>query len=465
MPRHHITCERSCERRCEGTGTLSKGNGLKVTYFGQACTLIEAAGRKILVDPWLTEGAYFGTWFHTHLLGDVGVSPAVLPRNLDYVFLSHEHQDHVDPETIRHMSPDVPVLICKFPSDRFKRYLQSLGLRNIQECPPGEERDLGDGLKVTILGTAEYTNDSAIFVEAEGCRLFNETDCKPSFQDLEKVAAKGIDIGLYMFSGANWFPMLYDYDDQRMLELIKRRRAGLLKGLVQRVRSTRPRIAVPGAGPCTVLDPALMHLNSEERGIFIDPRLALEALTRAELPAEGLYLAASDVWDSRTGYERRSGDCSLRPRMEYLREASSRLAGEILRRRAEEPPAGSDFGACFESYFGERIAAQSPAMRRRIGARVGFRVSGPRGGEWTLDFNAPDRRYVKQELASDWTYRIDVEDKLLYPFVSGRMEFLEDLFLSLRVGLARRPDEYNEPLYHFFYDPDPKRLHDRYENH
>src|SRR6476659_7657079 len=100
---------------------------MRVTYYGQACTLIEAAGRKILVDPWLTEGAYFGTWFHTHLLSDVGVSPAVLPRDLDYLFLSHEHQDHVDPETIKHLPADVPVLICKFPSDRFKRYLQSLG--------------------------------------------------------------------------------------------------------------------------------------------------------------------------------------------------------------------------------------------------------------------------------------------------------------------------------------------------
>ena len=41
---------------------------MRVTYYGQACTLVEAAGKKILTDPWLTEGAYFGTWFHTHIL-------------------------------------------------------------------------------------------------------------------------------------------------------------------------------------------------------------------------------------------------------------------------------------------------------------------------------------------------------------------------------------------------------------
>src|SRR4029079_7271250 len=149
------------------------------------------------------------------------------------------------------------------PSARFKTYLQSLGLTNVQEVPPGVEQDFGDGFKVTIIGTAEYTNDSAIVVEGDGCRVFNETDCKPSFQDLEREAAKGIDLGFYMFSGANWYPIQYDYDDATMLELVKRRRASLLKSFVQRVRSTKPKIVVPGAGPCTVLDPAWMDLNTE----------------------------------------------------------------------------------------------------------------------------------------------------------------------------------------------------------
>ena len=169
--------------------------GLKVTYYGQACTLVEAEGRKILVDPWLTDGAYFGTWFHTQLLQDVGVSPSSLPKDIDYVFLSHEHEDHADPATLKSLPPDVPVLICRFPSDRFKRHLGNLGLRDIREVPSGEELDLGGGLKITIFGTAEYTNDAAVLIEGDGCRLFNETDCKPSFQDLEKAAARGIDIG------------------------------------------------------------------------------------------------------------------------------------------------------------------------------------------------------------------------------------------------------------------------------
>jgi UDP-MurNAc hydroxylase len=436
-----------------------------VTYLGQACTLVEAAGRKIVTDPWLTEGAYFGTWFHTHLLADAGVSPATIPADVDYVFLSHEHQDHVDPDTLRTLRPDVTVLICKFPSDRFKRFLQGIGLTNIRECVSGQEMDLGDGLKVTIIGTAEYTNDSAIVIEADGVRVFNETDCKPSFHDLEREAAKGIDLGFYMFSGANWFPILYDYDEATMADQIQRRRATLLKSFVKRVRSTKPKMVVPGAGPCTVLDPERLYLNTAERGIFVDPLLATSAVEQAELPSKPLYMAVSDVWDSRTGFEPHAPAHLRRPRMDYLRDASARMAGEIASKRRAETAAGSDLGSKFAAYFGERVAAQSEAMRRKIAAKVAFHVTGPQGGDFTIDFTASDRNYVREGIAPDWTYRIEAEDKLVYPFVSGKLEFLEDLFLSLRVRLARRPDQYNELLYHWLYDPDPERLHDRYEKH
>src|SRR5207249_5192663 len=100
-------------------------------------------------------------------------------------------------------------------------------------------------------------------VEGEGSKLLNETDCKLSYADLERLGQQGIDIGFYMFSGANWYPMMYDYPEHIQLELVSRRRRSLLRSMVQRVKLTRPRVAVPSAGPCMVLDPERLWLNSE----------------------------------------------------------------------------------------------------------------------------------------------------------------------------------------------------------
>jgi UDP-MurNAc hydroxylase len=438
---------------------------MRVTYYGQACILIEAAGMKILTDPWLTEGAYFGTWFHTHLLADAGVSPDFFPKDIDYLFLSHEHEDHVDPETLRHFSPNVPVLICKFPTPRLRHYLESLGLRNIREFPSGQEVKLAGALSVTIFSTAEYTNDAALLVEGDGSRLLNETDCKLGYSDLHRIGQRGIDIGFYMFSGANWYPMMYDYPPDIQKDFVQKRRRSLLRSLVQRVKLTRPRVAVPAAGPCSVLDPELLWLNSDDRGIFIDPKEAIAALETANLGVEPLYMAATDVWDNSMGVERSAPEGFRIPRQDYVREASRRLAPRIRADQAAQPPAGSDLPSRLAKHFNALVSAQTPAVRRRINAKLALVVTGCQSGAWTIDFASNGCEYVREGLTSDWTYKIEAEDKLLYPFLTGERQFFEHLLLSLRVRLARRPDEYNEPLYHFLYDPDPERLHNWYASH
>ncbi len=438
---------------------------MRVTYFGQACTLIEAGSRKILTDPWLTEGAYLGTWFHTHLLADAGVTPETCPKDVDFLFLSHEHRDHLDVATLRHFRSDIPLLLCKFATPKLRCYLEQLGFTNIRETEPGEEMDLGDGVKATILATAEYTNDSALLVEHEGCRLFQETDCKLGYSDLERLGERGIDIGFYMFSGANWYPMLYDYPPEIQLDLIRRRRRALLRGFVQRVKLTKPRFAVPSAGPCTVLDPEKLWLNTAERGIFVDPDLAIQALRDSGLPSEPLYMAASDSWDSRRGFEPNAPAVFRMPREQYIAEASEKMAPSIAAARSAEHPASRELPNLLPKHFNELVAAQTASVRKRINAKLAFVVSGPQGGEWTVDFTAPGPDYVREGLLPDWTYKIEVEDKLLSPFVTGQEPFFEDLLLSLRFRVARSPDQYNEPLYHFLYEPDPEKLHNWYAKH
>ena len=176
-------------------------------------------------------------------------------------------------------------------------------------------------------------------------------------------------------------------------------------------------------------------------------------------------MAATDVWDSTTGIERHAPGAFRRPRRDYIREASERLAPQIRAARAAEPVAGPDFPAQLVSFFNEIVGGISPDLRQRIGARLGIVATGTHGGEWTVDFNAPGPQFVSQGLDPDWTYRMDVDAGLLHPFVAGDMPFFEDLLLSFRVKLARRPDVYNEPLYHFLYEPNPQKLQNWYATH
>lgn len=435
---------------------------MRITYFGQACTLTEAGGLKILTDPWLTEGAYFGTWFHTHLLADAGVTLENFPKDVDYIFLSHEHQDHFDQMALSRFPRTVPILICRFATTKFRNCIRSLGFENIREVESGQPLKLENDVSVTIFQTVEYTNDSAILIEHDGVRMFNETDCKLAFSDLQRLGALGIDIGFYMFSGANWYPMMYGYPDDQMRLLSQRRRASLLRSLLERVRVTKPRVAVPAAGPCTVLHPDMLWLNSEDRGIFIDPALAVDALQRTHLATQPLYMLATDVWDSASGFQPIAPAPLRISRAEYLQCASERMRSGILAARSLEAGAHPDVTSLVAKYFDDAVSSQTELVRRAINAKLAIVIEGPRGGSWTIDFTREGPEFVCEGLLPDWNYKIEVEDKLISSFVTGQEPFFEDLLLSLRCRCARRPDTFNEPLYHFLYEPDPQKLHDWY---
>ena len=99
---------------------------MKVTYIGHACMMMESAGTRILMDPWLTDPTYHGTWWHYPPL-EIGVRD--LPK-LDYLYVSHEHPDHFDPPTLRQLDKDVHVVIPNFKRKRFRdRREHGLGLR------------------------------------------------------------------------------------------------------------------------------------------------------------------------------------------------------------------------------------------------------------------------------------------------------------------------------------------------
>ncbi|MFC7138114.1 MBL fold metallo-hydrolase [Halobaculum litoreum] len=69
---------------------------MKVTYLESAAILIETEDAEILCDPWLLDGAYYGSWAHYP-------EPSFEPEDfahVDYIYVSHVHPDHFHPPTL-----------------------------------------------------------------------------------------------------------------------------------------------------------------------------------------------------------------------------------------------------------------------------------------------------------------------------------------------------------------------------
>src|ERR1700688_3810464 len=67
------------------------GEGIRWRYFGHACILIEAAGVTILLDPVLS---------YTYEADISRYTYEDLPERIDFVLITHNHQDHVLFETL-----------------------------------------------------------------------------------------------------------------------------------------------------------------------------------------------------------------------------------------------------------------------------------------------------------------------------------------------------------------------------
>jgi L-ascorbate metabolism protein UlaG (beta-lactamase superfamily) len=84
---------------------LSKppSKGLKATWLGHATVLLEIDGSRLLTDPVLSERAS-----PFHFVGPKRFHPSPIPleelTGIDAVIVSHDHYDHLDEPTIRHLA-------------------------------------------------------------------------------------------------------------------------------------------------------------------------------------------------------------------------------------------------------------------------------------------------------------------------------------------------------------------------
>ncbi len=105
-------------------GGASRG---RITFLGHSTMLIEIDDLRILTDPVLREG-----------VGPVRRQvQAILPalfEDLDAVFISHGHHDHLDPPSLRKI-PGKPTLIVP---KGFGRLAAKTGLGPVEEVEPGD---------------------------------------------------------------------------------------------------------------------------------------------------------------------------------------------------------------------------------------------------------------------------------------------------------------------------------------
>ena len=320
---------------------------MKLTYLQSATVIVENNGVKILCDPWLVDGVYYGSW---EQYPPYDFKPEKFD-DLDYIYISHIHPDHGDSSTLSQLRKDIPVLIHNFPEKFLKRRIENMGFE-VTELPHDKRVHLKKNTFINI--SAADDCDPAVCGKFFGCSIYQSKNSSPTtnqidtmcvidnneevivnvndcpFEMANHIASKikrsypNIDLLLLGYSGASAYPHCYELPLQEKLIEVSKKRESRWSSAENYINLFKPKFFMPFAGRYT-LGGKLYELNVY-RG---EPELEEsfdELITRVDQNKHKGFLLNSDRWfDISTGAQSKPYQrINLDEKMKYVKEVLSK---------------------------------------------------------------------------------------------------------------------------------------------
>jgi L-ascorbate metabolism protein UlaG (beta-lactamase superfamily) len=132
-----------------------QGKAMRTRYFGHACILVEAPGVSILSDPVLSYEYHADLPRYTY---------SDLPDRIDYVVITHNHQDHVLLETLIQLRHKIGAVVVPrgggggLQDPSLRLVLQRIGFRNVIEIDEMETIEIEGGTLTGIPFMGEHSD-------------------------------------------------------------------------------------------------------------------------------------------------------------------------------------------------------------------------------------------------------------------------------------------------------------------
>jgi UDP-MurNAc hydroxylase len=432
---------------------------MQITFIGHAGIFIETNYGSILCDPWFNP-AYFASWFPFPSNEQVDKGKLRQPT---YLYLSHQHHDHFDPRFLReHVSKETTVILPDFPLPLLERALREIGFTKFIPMKNYQTRDLG-GLRLISVAMVAPTDgplgDSSLIVNDGETRIFNQNDSRPI--DLDILADFGpYDAHFVQFSGAIWYPMVYQFPQKMKDTLGRKKRENEMARALNYIKHLDASFVVPSAGPPCFLDDDLFYLNDFERdpiNVFPDQTVFIEYMQEHERDNGRLMIPSSVM-------TLKPGQCTIThplpdeevraiftDKRAYLEAYQARQRPVIEAAKKSWPRGQVDIVASLRDWF-EPLLQMADITCVGVNGRL-LLDCGEQAA--VIDFQ---QRAVYPWRGEEWEYRFGIDAALIESSIVRHVEdWVNDLFLSCRFE-AERKGPFNEYIYNFFKGLTPERI-------
>ncbi len=432
---------------------------MQLTFLGQAGLFIETQYGSVLCDPWFNP-AYFASWFPFPSNEDIDREKIGRPT---YLYVSHLHHDHFDPQFLReHVWKEATVLLPDYPLSLLERALRDCSFTTFINMKNYRPVDV-DGLRFTVMSMVAPIDgpigDSCLVVDDGTTRILNQNDSRPI--DLDTLASFGpFDAHFLQFSGAIWYPMVYQFPEKMMQALGRKKRENEMARALRYIRQIGASFVIPSAGPPCFLDDPLFDFNDFYRdpaNTFPDQMVFLEYMQAQGLNNGRLMIPGSVALLSKDAcrivhpHSEQQVQTIFTEKRAYLEAYKARQQPLIDAQKASWPRDDVDILSSLQEWF-EPLLQQADMTCIGINGRL---LIDCEVQQVMIDFLL---RRVYAWDGEEWEYRFHIDPALIeYCIVHHEEDWINQIFLSCRFE-AQRKGAYNEYLYNFFKCLSPERI-------
>jgi L-ascorbate metabolism protein UlaG (beta-lactamase superfamily) len=282
---------------------------LQVTFVSHATLKISGTYGTLLCDPWfLNEPIYnFSTWKFPAACMD----PQEVVENVDYLYITHSHEDHFHAPSLNLIPRDVQVLLPAYDSHPSLRaqtielVLREFGFYNIRKLHDWETIKLDETTEFTCIPSAKSRRhdweNSGFYLRHHDISLLNMNDNVSDEALCHEINQHcgHVDIGFIQAGGVSMYPGCFKMDRQKMVEEAQKRKLAF-RDQRRMLDIIKPDYIVPFAADFCWLDPKYFHNNWANR---TTPALFKQMLETdyANSHTQLVQMYPSDMWSKSTG--------------------------------------------------------------------------------------------------------------------------------------------------------------------
>jgi len=224
----------------------TRKTSVKLRFITHASVSLTMDDINFVTDPWFFGECLASGWWLKYPPKQDALD---LLECANFLYISHNHPDHMHAETLKHVARDKSIIVPKFKTNSVANPLRHMGFSNIIELELLRLYRVGDSdMLISILPTGDHRDDSALFVVKGDASAVFTVDCIGANH---YILPRDITFLLTNFaSGASGWPLCFEVLGplSERDKIVAKNRGNALIEVMKYIDVTRPRIYLPYAG-------------------------------------------------------------------------------------------------------------------------------------------------------------------------------------------------------------------------